>query len=366
MHRDAISFVNVTKTDFVITASQDGHLKFWKKTESAIEFVKHYRAHLGPIQSVAVSHDGLLLATTCLQDKTIKVFDIINFGTFWLVMCAFMPLFRNADMINMIRVTYPPNVACWIFSKEQSQFLLAVSDKESPAIRIYDAKASTEPIETLESVHSKPVLLMAYNQFAHCVISVDDKGMVEYWNADTPHDLPASPTISWEFKSDTSLYEFVKAKEVPSALTLSPDGALFATYGYKDRKVRIFRFKTGKLIRVYDESLQWIERAQRIGTDQWKLDDMEFGRRLAVERELEISPQIHNMNLTFDQSGHFIIYPTLVGIKVVSIHTNKVVRIIGKGETIRILNVGLFQGAAKKKNAISLVRSLLLDCVDYH
>lgn len=31
MHRDVVSHVVVTKTDFVITASQDGHLKFWKK-----------------------------------------------------------------------------------------------------------------------------------------------------------------------------------------------------------------------------------------------------------------------------------------------------------------------------------------------
>lgn len=31
MHRDVVTHVVVTKTDFVITASQDGHLKFWKK-----------------------------------------------------------------------------------------------------------------------------------------------------------------------------------------------------------------------------------------------------------------------------------------------------------------------------------------------
>lgn len=36
------------RTDFVITASQDGHVKFWKKKEDeGIEFVKHFRSHLG-------------------------------------------------------------------------------------------------------------------------------------------------------------------------------------------------------------------------------------------------------------------------------------------------------------------------------
>lgn len=36
------------RTDFIITASQDGHVKFWKKKEDqGIEFVKHFRSHLG-------------------------------------------------------------------------------------------------------------------------------------------------------------------------------------------------------------------------------------------------------------------------------------------------------------------------------
>lgn len=41
-----------SRTDFVITASQDGHVKYWKKQEDGIEFVKHYRAHLGMCLSV--------------------------------------------------------------------------------------------------------------------------------------------------------------------------------------------------------------------------------------------------------------------------------------------------------------------------
>ena len=33
---------------FIVTASLDGHVKFWKKCEDeGIEFVKHYRSHLG-------------------------------------------------------------------------------------------------------------------------------------------------------------------------------------------------------------------------------------------------------------------------------------------------------------------------------
>lgn len=30
MHKEPVAFVRVTKTEFIITASSDGHLKFWK------------------------------------------------------------------------------------------------------------------------------------------------------------------------------------------------------------------------------------------------------------------------------------------------------------------------------------------------
>ena len=48
-----------------------------------------------------------------------------------------------------------------------------------------------------------------------------------------------------------------------------------------------------------------------------KLDEMEFGRRLAVERELaERSPEAaRRENAEWDETGNFLLYPSLVGIK---------------------------------------------------
>ena len=40
-------------THFIVTASRDGQIKFWKKQQVGIEFVKHYRAHSAPITSTA-------------------------------------------------------------------------------------------------------------------------------------------------------------------------------------------------------------------------------------------------------------------------------------------------------------------------
>lgn len=52
----------------------------------------------------------------------------------------------------------------------------------------------------------------------------------------------------------------------------------------------------------------------------YKVDDMEFGRRLAMERELELpgpDGRIPGMwsNAIWDESGAFILYPTLLGVK---------------------------------------------------
>lgn len=87
---------------------------------------------------------------------------------------------------------------------------------------------------------------------------------------------------------------------------------------FPDRQVRVFKFLTGKLYRKYDESVQVISEMQQAGTALYKLDDMEFGRRLAVERDLEKSPQANCVNAVFDESGNFVIYGTLLGIKGIS------------------------------------------------
>ena len=72
--------INRNRTDFIITTSIDGHVKFWKKTGTGLDFVKHYRSHLGAIVALNASYDGVLLATAGV-DKGLKIFDISNFGS---------------------------------------------------------------------------------------------------------------------------------------------------------------------------------------------------------------------------------------------------------------------------------------------
>ena len=73
-------------------------------------------------------------------------------------------------------------------------------------------------------------------------------------------------------------------------------------------------------MRKYDESLAAIQEMQQAGTAVYKVEDMEFGRRLAVEKELELPGPDGKVpgawiNAVWDESGSFVLYPTLLGIK---------------------------------------------------
>jgi len=50
MHRAPLTHIEVSKTDFIITASSEGQVKFWKKEPEGIKFYKQLRAHMGTLE----------------------------------------------------------------------------------------------------------------------------------------------------------------------------------------------------------------------------------------------------------------------------------------------------------------------------
>lgn len=64
--------------------------------------------------------------------------------------------------------------------------------------------------------------------------------------------------------------------------------------------------------------------------------------RMAVERELD-KTEINLGNIVFDESGYIILYSTMLGVKVVNLYTNRCIRIMGKPENIRPMQLALFQ-----------------------
>jgi len=73
---------------------------------------------------------------------------------------------------------------------------------------------------------------------------------------------------------------------------------------------------------------------------------------MAIERELEKTEISHTANLCFDESGHYLFYPTMLGVKVVNIFNNTLVKIIGKPENLRALRVALFQVSTQRKMCV--------------
>jgi peptidylprolyl isomerase domain and WD repeat-containing protein 1 len=335
MHKDQVATVNVAPSpaDFIITTSVDGFVKFWKKIATGIEFAKEYRAHDGRIQSTSISADGTAFATAGDDDdKTIKLFDVVTF-----------------DLLSMINLKAASPCICWVHKRGSGPLLAVAVGKE---IWIYDGRGESQtPFHVLKSVHRAPVVAMAFNSTYDCVVSADESGMLEYWRPAGDFERPDSV---FKMKSSTNLFDFKKARSFPSSITISPSGHQFATWSFPDRRVRVFDFATAKLHRSYDESLATITDMQQAGTALQKLEEVEFGRRMATERELENPAVRSRVNVIFDESGHFIMYGSLLGTKVINTLTNRVVKVYGRDEPFRALNVGLYQGQPQKKGVVTV------------
>jgi len=336
MHRDTVAFVcSSITTGFLVTGSIDGHIKFWKKQYEGIEFVKHYHAHIGgALVNMTMSQDGRLLATIG-EDTALKLYEVSSF-----------------DMMGMIKLKFKPLALEFVHPKNAPTTTLAISCVDSGAIRFLQPESgSAEPVRTLE-IHSQPAHCIKYNASIHACLSCDKSGALELWDPDTLQ-MPTDETrsrLQFSMKSETHLYELLKNQTFAVTLTLSSDGTLFAAM-CDDGRLRIFRFATCKMFRAYDESLEMFTAAQSDpNMSDLHLDRFDFGRRVAVEKEMRKSPALMYQTASFDESSNFIIYPSLVGIKVVNIHTNKLIRILGKVEqTERFLGVNLFQGKPMKK-----------------
>ncbi|XP_072981015.1 peptidyl-prolyl cis-trans isomerase CYP71 isoform X2 [Typha angustifolia] len=276
-----------------------------------------------------VSGDGLLCCTIS-NDRSVKIYDVVNY-----------------DMMVMMRLPFVPGAIEWVYRQGDVKAKLAISERNTSFVHIYDAHAgSNEPIISRE-IHMGPVKVMKYNHIYDIMISSDAKGILEYWCPSTLN-FPENG-VTFRLKTDTNLFEIVKCKTTVSAIEVSVDGSQFAITS-PDRRIRVFWFKTGKLRRVYDESLEVAQDLQRSDAPLYRLDAIDFGRRMAVEKEIEKTENAPQPNAIFDESCNFLIYATLLGIKIVNLHTNKVARILGKVENNdRFLRIALYQGDKSNK-----------------
>jgi len=448
MHRDLLSHAVLAGSGgnaFLATASRDGFLKLWKKVAKGVEFVKQYKAHLGPLGCVAASHDGFLLATLAATpgDRSVKVFDVLNFDMMFMIpdvgfaplSCAFIHA-KNARPVLVVSCRTDGRLAFFHVDgntaadqSDEEQDGGARSNGDDVAVlgaEIVGAGAEGKlgadssmaaprpsrdphaPFLVKRTHGQTPVHLIRFNAPMGLVVSVDVRGNMEYWSAEAPYDFDsiaadpeaASTTssgkqrvrVGFRYKLDTDLYSFVQAKSVPSTLEFSPSGRVMALWSHPDRLIRLVKVWSGKLWKKLDEeTLERIAANQALSStpadeltplqahlaSQYALDSIDFGRRMAIEREMEknIAKQMAMLqagpdaaasaalqptgaaaahhsnvpippsNLVWDESGCFLLYPSLLGVKMLNVYTNQVTRVLGKVEnTERFVNLALFQG----------------------
>jgi peptidylprolyl isomerase domain and WD repeat-containing protein 1 len=238
-----------------------------------------------------------------------------------------------------------------------------VADLNGSLIRIYRVDQSDSPCVDQVTLHSFPVKCLSMNPHSGVVVSADSKGMIEYWKSDT-YSVPVGGTdVKFKYKTDTDLYALAMAKTEPSNLQVSPRGDMFVVTSV-DKKIRVFDYFTGKLKRVYDESVKVY--AQSAAGDGMLsiLSDHDVGRKQAVEKDIEATPEaLQAVNAVFDESGNFLLYSSLVGIKILNVNTNQVVRTLGSAESNeRFLAVALYQGTPKVDTQMLLARQAKKVC----
>jgi peptidylprolyl isomerase domain and WD repeat-containing protein 1 len=367
MHRETLTHVLSSK-DLVITASIEGVVKFWKKNNvGTLDFIKSFRAHSSPLTAIALSSDGCWLSTGSF-DKTIKIFDVENF-----------------DMIEILRYDEIVGHLLWWKSELFNSFRLIVANKieslddsvletdspiaaplSRPFLTVFDpwnstSKTLSESITSFmkdDTEENIPVIsTWCLNSATNILVIGTDDFRIKYLLI---RDMAESNSIQLEDitpHSSNQLSDFKSESGIVSGISFSPDNRLFVTMS-SDRFIRVFDFDSGKMVKKLDDRITVYSDAQQSGSLPVKLDDLEFGRRLAIERDLQRSPYFNDLKAIFDQSSQFIIFPSLIGIKVMNLESNRLVRLLSREDSLRPLQIALYQGIPVKKRKNTSISTL--------
>jgi hypothetical protein len=378
---------------------------------------------------MVMSPDQKQLLTLSSIDQMIKFFEIQSFDM--------------TNMIDLSEINIIPKTAIWLINPNNSCLYdrVAIADITSSKILIFKSSdASSNPLQEINNLHSFPILCMSMHPINHTVISIDSKGIIEYWNPLT-FSLPSSTSvIEFQYKTETDLFDLAKNKTLPSSLTISHNGLFFGILSI-DKQIRIYDFAKGKIIKRFNENLTvysqlladlnnpspaaaaaatttttvnrsrsnsvsdsdeeersvngsdndgegsgkeekekkpkknekkvHIEESIKESEEEEeekeeedltrKMDPLDLGRRIAIEKELESNiDALLLSNIVFDDSDHFMILSTLQGIKIINLITNKVIRILGQIEkSERFLKIALYQGIPMVDQQLILARQSL-------
>ncbi|GMH53752.1 hypothetical protein TrST_g8075 [Triparma strigata] len=320
MHRTPLHSLHLSSSSgMLLTTSSDGIVKFWKRTGDvdSFEFVKSYKSHTEGISTSCISKGttGGSTAATIGGDGVIKLYDMSQF-----------------DVSGMIKTPLKNFGTCSSFLLN-SQTSLCVSLSTSGKINVYDTLTlSPEPVKII-SLHPSPVTSILF--CGKTVVSTDGDGFIAYWNGvgdgEDPGSVGGSELEDGEVGfedpiKETDLYSMLKKKKGILGGCCGKSGK-FAVYG-EDRRIRLFEFRTGKCVAKYDDTVKGFEKEMDGG--KFDFDRIEFGQRMARERE--VGEAGAGRGMSFDETGRMLIYPSLVGIKVIDTLTHRLVRTLGPAD----------------------------------
>ena len=95
----------------IFSASMDGFLKFWKKSEQGIEFVKSFHSHQGGITELCLNQNETRLVSLSEEDRLLRLYDVPNF-----------------DIIQIVKLCFTPGSACFISNQNSYAPVLAIAD----------------------------------------------------------------------------------------------------------------------------------------------------------------------------------------------------------------------------------------------
>lgn len=378
MHADIVTaVVTSVKHGYVISGSRDGVVKFWKRLpvdltpytssggpgaevsknkiphQPCLEFAKSFIAHAEAVRSLAVDESGDCAASIA-GDGLVKFYDV----------CAF-----DVSSFHQTSVNFG-TCSCWLPSE-----LFAASSYVNGDVYILSPIQGL--VQTIQLHATNIVTALQYNPIHRCVLSADQKGILELWDATSSVAdeiklggplITKKHGIQYESKMDTDLYILLKKKTfvVAASFNNSETVPCYALYG-ADHKIRLLNHTDGKIIVTFDERLSVYDSGLFL-KDPFNLDSIEYGRRAAVEREIEHESAIfrsglqhripQRLTVQFDPSGRYLLLPTMMGIKVLDWQQRKLICLTGRADAsqLRFTSICLAHGDPKINKQMLLAR----------
>lgn len=361
MHKENLQFVaSSAQNNFFLSMSVDGVLKFWHRDtglagNSEIEFVKLISTKDGSFYSYSISYDGRYIATG-FKNGRVCIFEISSF-----------------DLINRFDFKVPDGViVCFFHDPMDPIYMLGIAFSHKPDIVLVDIYSVVNEKNTIPSLlktfnrsNSKPITAMSFIEEKNCAVSVDEDGVIEFWNCNGE-----TPKFDYQSTFDTDLYALAENSLKAISIAVAKTGKYFAIC-CSDWSVRIFDVNTGKIIQTIADDmpsvLPIVSKNQKSDSnndgenkniftekDLYGLDQDDYDSRVLIERQYRAS--ISYYCVEFDDTGNIILFPSMFGLKYISVHTGEILRMIGKVEKHERFNsVSLLQNQSNDEIPMAIL-----------